>query len=238
MARKDKPGHAGIYAILCSSNNKRYVGSSVNIRIRWADHRCDLRKDRHHSPILQASWNKYGADQFKWGILEVCSDDDDENLLEREQYWMDRLKSCSREKGMNVMPIAQRSPPILNRKKLTPEQIRAIKDNLASFDKSTVQKIRQAKIDLKCSHDELANMFESSVRTIQKVMINESPYDYETNEATRIGKFSISEIFSIFMSDKNHSELGREYDVSNVTIANVRNRRSIYRDCFVCPQVL
>ncbi len=52
-----------VYTIKNVINNKIYIGSAVNIKKRWHEHRNLLNNNnnnKHHSPILQNAWNKYG----------------------------------------------------------------------------------------------------------------------------------------------------------------------------------
>lgn len=82
---------SGIYRIRNIHNNRIYIGSSIGIKGRFADHRCDLNKNRHSSPRLQNAWNKYGKDSFEFEIVELCKPVR-EILLEREQYYLDTLE--------------------------------------------------------------------------------------------------------------------------------------------------
>lgn len=79
---------SGIYRIYCVPNRHSYLGSSVEISIRWSQHRISLRSGRHNNPILQHAWDKYGEHAFTFSVLEEC---DKENLAEREQFWLDKL---------------------------------------------------------------------------------------------------------------------------------------------------
>lgn len=78
---------SGIYEIVNLVNRKRYVGSAVNIRQRWREHRSHLKSGRHHSRHLLNAWRKYGAEVFSFQIIELCSKED---LLAREQAEFDR----------------------------------------------------------------------------------------------------------------------------------------------------
>jgi len=81
---------SGIYRVLNKINGKMYIGSAVNIKKRWAQHRRDLRGNKHHSQYLQNSWAKYGEENF---VFEVILDvEDKNNLIKWEQVWMDALK--------------------------------------------------------------------------------------------------------------------------------------------------
>ncbi len=73
---------SGIYKILNKSNNKCYIGSTINFNDRRNLHFSKLKRGKHHSIILQRAYDKYGIDNFEFIILEECEND---NLLEREQ---------------------------------------------------------------------------------------------------------------------------------------------------------
>jgi hypothetical protein len=80
---------SGIYCLVNTDNQKKYVGSSKNIYQRLQKHRAYLRKNIHENKKLQNSWNKHGEGSFQYYILEFCSE---EQLLEREQFYIDTLK--------------------------------------------------------------------------------------------------------------------------------------------------
>ena len=80
---------SGIYCIVNTDNQKKYVGSSKNIYQRMQKHRACLRKNVHENKKLQNSWNKHGENSFQYFILEFCSE---ELLIEREQFYIDTLK--------------------------------------------------------------------------------------------------------------------------------------------------
>ena len=84
-----------------------YIGSSVSIKRRWSRHRRMLATKIHHSPKLQAAYDKYGADVFDWQIIEYI--DSKDILIEREQFWLDFFKP-----DYNIAIYAER--PHLGRK--------------------------------------------------------------------------------------------------------------------------
>lgn len=77
---------SGIYAIENLVNGKRYVGSAIDIKQRWSEHRRTLRKGSHHSRHLQRAWNKYGEQYFGFVVLEYVMS---EFLLDIEQRYLD-----------------------------------------------------------------------------------------------------------------------------------------------------
>ena len=60
----------GIYCIENTINNKKYIGSSKNVFKRKNRHFGDLRNNIHPNKKLQASYNKYGVENFKFYVLE------------------------------------------------------------------------------------------------------------------------------------------------------------------------
>lgn len=94
---------SGIYAIVNKINGKRYVGSAKRLRYRYAEHVRLLNANKHHSPTLQRSWNKYGVEAFEYVVLEVV--DDLAMLIAREQSWIDRY-NCTGQRGYNISPTA------------------------------------------------------------------------------------------------------------------------------------
>jgi len=66
------PANTGIYEIVNLINGKRYVGSALSFRNRFASHRHSLRLGKHHSRFLQNSWSKHGEQSFSFRKLIIC----------------------------------------------------------------------------------------------------------------------------------------------------------------------
>ena len=83
---KIKNGMVGIYRIRNIVNGHCYYGSSKNIEKRWKTHISRLNCKTHHSCILQNAWIKWGEDNFKFEVVELC---EEEKLFEIEQTYLD-----------------------------------------------------------------------------------------------------------------------------------------------------
>lgn len=94
---------SGIYAIQNLKNGKRYVGSAVDTRLRWGQHRRGLANGTHHSKKLQNSWIKHGQNSFEFLVLEFV--DDLKSLIAREQFWINKFESAGAN-GYNMIPTA------------------------------------------------------------------------------------------------------------------------------------
>jgi group I intron endonuclease len=88
----------GIYQILNTANNKRYIGSTQNFSVRLYDHRKMLRKGNHHSAKLQRAYSKYGETSFVFEPIIECAVS---MLTWYEQQVMDKLGA-----DYNIHPAA------------------------------------------------------------------------------------------------------------------------------------
>ncbi len=102
-----------VYAFRNKVNGKFYVGSTKDFRYRKSQHLQDLRKNRHHSPILQRAYHKYGAKQLFFEVIETVKDIN--TLLDREQHYIDTLRP-----EYNICSKVQ-APPSRKGMKSTPE---------------------------------------------------------------------------------------------------------------------
>jgi len=108
----------GIYLIKNKKNNKIYVGSAIynlnknritrSLSIRIQDNLRKLKNNCHHNKHLQNSWNKHGIENFEFYVVEFFIGLN-EDLLLREQYWIDELKAANTQFGFNICPKAGNS---------------------------------------------------------------------------------------------------------------------------------
>jgi len=89
----------GIYKILNKENNKVYIGSAVDIKKRWRDHKWHLIHNKHHNSHLQSSWNNYGINSFEFSIIFECSITE---LLVNELKFITLYNSSNSNFGYNV----------------------------------------------------------------------------------------------------------------------------------------
>ena len=87
-----------IYKIINKVTNEKYVGQTTNFSRRISDHLYKLNNNIHPNPKLQASWNKYGENNFI--IKKEKYDLTKEELNEKEIEEI--LKEDSFENGFNL----------------------------------------------------------------------------------------------------------------------------------------
>lgn len=88
---------SGIYCIENIKNHKKYIGQSVDIINRWRNHKWSLKSNKHPNNYLQASWNKYGENNFIFYILEKTL-----FLNEQEEYWINKLDTYNNGYNLTI----------------------------------------------------------------------------------------------------------------------------------------
>lgn len=82
--------NSGIYKIVNLITGKYYVGSTKSFETRKTCHFSRLRNNNHTNKHLQNAYNKYGADNFKFEIVEHVKEN---LLLDIEQSYLDNSKT-------------------------------------------------------------------------------------------------------------------------------------------------
>jgi group I intron endonuclease len=88
----------GIYLITNLTNQKVYVGQAINIQSRWQVHKKQLVNNTHVNQHFQRAWNKCGALQFSFRIIEECAP---EQLGYLEQQYIAVCQSNKEQFGYN-----------------------------------------------------------------------------------------------------------------------------------------
>ncbi|WP_426757047.1 GIY-YIG nuclease family protein [Myxococcus sp. Y35] len=104
---RETPPPMGVYAVRCRANGKVLVGASANVQGMLNRIRFELTTGMDRIPALLEDWNRYGADQFTFEVLDVLKPSEEpgadpkEDLKVLEALWLDRLKPFG-EAGYNV----------------------------------------------------------------------------------------------------------------------------------------
>jgi len=84
----------GIYKISCKTNNKVYIGQSIDIFARWQTHSNTASKNKS---LIQKDIIDFGIDNFVFEVLEEC---EQEKLNEREIFYIAQY-NCMVPDGYN-----------------------------------------------------------------------------------------------------------------------------------------
>lgn len=96
-----------IYRITNTVTHQNYIGQTIDINRRKRTHYSTLKNNSHENPKLQASWNKYGAENFEFESWEFEINSPEElNQLECE--YIDKYDGLT--EGFNLTPGGGKSP--------------------------------------------------------------------------------------------------------------------------------
>jgi group I intron endonuclease len=95
----------GVYQIRNLTNEKVFVGASLNLSGIFNRYRFALIAGSHPNKPLQADWNELGADNFAFEVLEELEPraglDDKAELAVLEDLWLEKLEPYG-ERGYNA----------------------------------------------------------------------------------------------------------------------------------------
>lgn len=96
-----------IYRITNKVTQQHYIGQTIDINRRKRKHFNTLKNNTHDNPKLQASWNKYGEEnfEFEYWKFEINSE---EELNQLECEYIDKYDSLAN--GFNLVPGGGKPP--------------------------------------------------------------------------------------------------------------------------------
>lgn len=84
LINKDLKGISGIYCFIHVATGRMYIGSSVNLLVRFKEHLNNRNSNVH----LQRAFKKYGFINFNFIVLEFC---EKKELIKQEQIYLDQV---------------------------------------------------------------------------------------------------------------------------------------------------
>lgn len=144
-------GKPGVYSIYNTATDMMYIGSATNLKNRYKIHCTELKCGRHGNDKMQKAYNKYGANSFEFHIVLVAGPKDD--IVEKEQVYMDLCKSYVRHYGYNLKPKARNMSGYRHRAEIKKQISTTLKGRV--FSPETKQKLAKASKDYMCSNPEV-----------------------------------------------------------------------------------
>ena len=93
---------SGVYRITNTITNDFYIGSSKNIKQRWAHHKAPSSWNEKPNSQLYKDMQKYGTENF---VFEIIAEVEPGSLKEAEQKFIETLKptyNICNAKGLNI----------------------------------------------------------------------------------------------------------------------------------------
>lgn len=115
---------SGVYKITNTVTSDFYIGSSKNVKKRWAVHKIPSTWKRYPSKQLYQDMQKYGTDKFDFQILEEV---EIEQLKETEQEFIEKLQPTYNNNRANVLDVERK-------KKFQKEYQKEYRNQLCSYN--------------------------------------------------------------------------------------------------------
>ena len=97
-----------VYKITNTITGDFYIGSSKNVKQRWACHKCQSTWNKHPNIQLYQDFQKYGIDKFAFEILAEVEIEQLKELKEMEQQFIELLKPTYNDRNANGLDIEKR----------------------------------------------------------------------------------------------------------------------------------
>ena len=94
-----------VYKITNTITGDSYIGSSKNVKQRWAAHKCQSTWKQHPNNPMYLDMQEYGKDKFVFEVLEVV---EPEELKVTEQKFIETLKPTYNSYYANGLNIERR----------------------------------------------------------------------------------------------------------------------------------
>lgn len=211
---------AGIYEIVNTINQKRYIGSSVNLYRRWQKHAWELNRKEHRNKHMQAAWSHYGSGAFKFRTILICAR---KHLIDYEQRCLDGLKP-----EYNVAPTAGAAPYGMVVSEATRAKISANRIG-HKVSAETRQKISAACLGYKHTDDAKVKIAAAvrgriaSLETRAKMSFNAKNRSEETRK-----KLSLSKIGHLVSAEArakiSASKVGKKLTIEHVAKASLAHK--------------
>ena len=89
---------SGVYKIINTITGDSYIGSSKNVKQRWAVHKCKSTWNRYSNNPMYLDMQKYGVDKFE---LQILAEVEADYLKETEQQFIEILKPTYNNRRAN-----------------------------------------------------------------------------------------------------------------------------------------
>lgn len=211
VENKEIIGKSGIYQIRNTVTGKIYVGSAKDLSNRKSSHFYLLGLKKHFNKHLQMSFNKYKNENFVFEILEYIEKIEDieifkQKLIEREQYWINKLNVCDKYSGYNIRQKAE--------------------SNLGMIvSEETRRKQSEIRIGTKRSEETKIKM---GIKSKAWMSLPESKLKYselakgEKNVMAKLTEQQVKEIKQLLKNGVKQRKIAKIYNVHFNTISNIK----------------
>ena len=221
-----------IYHITNKLNGKKYIGKTIDLEHRLADHFSRLKANKHHSQKLQRAYNKYGQDNFEisYNIVEF---ETDENLSLMEILEIEKYDSYNN--GYNETLGGEGHVSLFDfETRILIYQIclkySGIKRQIARYyscDDSVIKAIANNSLYANIKFDE--NKLNELINELG-ISDNNLNENYVKHNDRKMTKNDIFDILSVITSEKGYDKILTRYFNVNCSLTTRLKQNKIYQD--------
>ena len=130
---------SAVYKITNTVTNDFYIGSSKNVKQRWAAHKCQSTWNKCPNNPMYQDMQKYGIDKF---VFEILAEVEEASLKEAEQKFIETLKPTYNSNNANGLDIERKKE---YKKEYNKEYNKKHKDEMKEYNKEYNKKHKDEK---------------------------------------------------------------------------------------------
>ena len=215
-----------IYKFTNKTNGKIYIGQTNNIQKRKNGHRSESfnEKSAGYNLPFHAAIRKYGWENFNFDILEeICDEESQEYIDEREIFFIQYYHSLKDENGYNITLGGQgyKRKPLTYEEKLnlsklfTKEEIIDIQNRLINDEEyDDIEKIYFPK---------LKRTFLVNINTGTNYFNEEFDYPLKKNAKSRFSQKEIREIKDRIKSGEKYKTIQKDFNIKSAGFLSMIN---------------
>lgn len=222
---------SGIYQIVNKINQKKYIGSSKNIKRRLQEHKNNLIKNKHTNRHLQSAWNLYGENNFLFLIIEFV---ENEKLSIIEQDYINNFIPFNKKYIYNICETIN-APPYLVGFHLTKETKEKISlslkgkmtgENNPMYGRKLSDKNKKLLVEgTKNRKSWNKKEFKKVFKTEKDRIISETLRKNHSGSRTKLSYEKVEKIREIIKNGNYLSlaDIGRQFSVDRSQISRIKN---------------
>ena len=217
--------NSGIYKI--TFMEKEYVGSAKDVKKRINRHLSELKNNRHHNQKLQHEFNRHRVDILDYEVLEEV---EIEQLIEREQYYIDHIKPY-----YNICLHAGSTLGRLHSEETKAYLSKIRKGNQLSLGRILSQETKD-KIAAKATGRKLhPNFIKASIKANTGRKQSKEEITKRSIAQMKLPIDDVPEIRRRASNGERHIDIAIEYNVSQTVISRACTGKGIYGELFGIP---
>jgi group I intron endonuclease len=197
-----------IYRIVNKVTGDQYIGSTVNYPSRVSKHKSMLRCGNHRNRYLQEAYDSLGPDCLSYEIIEQF--EDDSLRFEREQHWMDTVRSSNSGGLYNILPIAGKARGRIHFES-TKMRMSATAKGRRPSDATIAAAIEYRRLN-PYSADTLARRAEALRKAAKRG---------EQSDKAKLSEAQVVEIISRLKRGELQKDVAQEYGVAKSTLSHI-----------------